>query len=437
MLALAVFALLQTPNELATFLASLEKDRTKGTAASELLGRIEEWSKSTRTPQAQARLAWNREHLMAVVWIDSLRYEWLKKRMGQSVTLGKSTGLVKDVKADRVTLDVQGRTAEIAFHTLGPDEGLAEIKSENLVPTPVHWESILQFAGGKREAAIALARGFPNEGDRAPCLRAFVGWALQSADRLIAEGKAAKAAEFLVAGWTPHEDLVACGDGALGQFVQDSLLPLLLDQAAKAVEKDRKEARRVLDLVPKLTTSEEVLARADALRFPALESNQWHPVRLKDLKFIGNDRQEDGKISWDDPTRGSATSMLDVEEFPHPWNKISGFRARLRPEAEYLDVRVGFGDPAQFYTVAVNLKEGTYFTGVQSRRGAEVKAETAKKLAAKAEYLFRFEGVRGQWKMYIDALEVKSFAVPADPSHFAFSVDEGKCDLLNFEIRRK
>jgi hypothetical protein len=429
MIALFVVAFLQAPQDLNGFLAQLEKDRVEGVAIAELLKRVETWAKS-KPPEIQARLAWNRELLKATIWINALRKEWLGRRVGQSVTLGKTTGVVKEVKAESVVLE----SGEVAFHALGPEDGLAEIKAEKLVPAPTVEEAVLLFAAGKTDAALAIARAFSSVLDRSRDLRAFVGWTIQAADRFLAEGNLPRVIEFLAA-WTKHEDLMETADGILRVFVHDVVLARLSAEVEKAA--DRKEARRLIDLIPALSKSKEAQARARALRFILLESNQWHPINFDDLNVGGDYDLKDGKIIWKDPTPGEVTASLTIPKFPVSWDKISGVRIKFRPDADYLDFRLGFGDPVKFFLISVFPKEGKCVPGIQSQRGGKMEPDATKKVPSKPEYVLRFEAGKPNWKAYVDAQEVKMFSAPGPPSEILLNVNEGKCELASLELRRK
>jgi hypothetical protein len=432
MFALLVVALLQAPQDLNGFLAEIEKDRAQGVATAELLKRVETWAKS-KPPEIQARIAWNRELLKATIWINGLRKEWLGRRVGQSVTLGKTSGVMKEVRAESVVLE----SGEVAFHALGPEDGLAEIKAEKLVSAPTVEEAILLFAAGKTDAALAIARAFPSVLDRSRDLRAFIGWAIQAADRLIAEGKPVRAAEFLAAGWTKHQDLVEAADGALNEYVHAVLLARVYDEADKVIKKDRKEARRILDLVTALSKSREVADKVHALRFEMLDSNQWHPILLENVQLGVNAEFKDGKIGWADPAEGEPVASLEMGRLPFPWDHVSGVRAKIRHDAVYVDLRLGFDNPPQYFIVSVFPKDGKSIPGFQRKRGEKLESDPAKKVPTKAEYVLRFESGKPYWKVYVDSLEVKMFKAPGDPSEVFLVVNDGKCDLLSLELRRK
>jgi len=436
MTAILLLMLLQAPDDLAGFLAALEKDRLEGAAPADLLKRIDAWAKN-RSPETLARLAWNRELLQSTLWVDGLRRDWLTRQAGQRVTLGKFEGIVREVKAGSVVLEGQDGAKEVFFWTLGPEDGLAEIKNEKLLAAPAPDEAILHFAGGKTDVALAQARAFESVLPRARALRAFVGWALQSADRSMAEGKPVRAAEFLAAGWTKYDDLMEAGEGALHHFVHTVLLQRLYDEADKLVAKDRKEARKILDLVPVLSKSKEVLAKVHALRFATLDSNQWHPLLLDDVRFGGNGEFKDGKIGWDDPNAGPTISMLRLRDLPIPWNKVSGVRAKLRHDAAYFDMRLGFGDPAQYYIVAVHPKDTKIVTAFLDKEGGKPESDGGNKIATKPEYLLRFESGKPFWKIFVDTTEARMFKGPSDPSEIQFAVNDGKCEILSLEFRRK
>ncbi|HEU4339867.1 MAG TPA: hypothetical protein VFS19_07340, partial [Planctomycetota bacterium] len=430
MISILLFALLQPQDDLASFLAAIEKDRAQGTAAVELLKRIDAWAKN-RPKEIQERLAWNRELLQAAIWADKLRQAWLTKRVGQSVTLGRTTGVVKEANADRVLLEIEGKPAEVLFCTLGFEEGLAEIRKEKLLEAPAVEEAILRMADGKTDAAFALARGFESVLDRSRIFRPLVGWALQAADRNLAEGKPVRAAEFLAAGWTKHEDLMEAADGALHRFVHEVLLVRLYKDVELLGDKDRKESRRILDLVLGLSKSGEVKAKVHAMRFLTIDSNQWHPLLLDEVRFGGNGEFKDGALGWSDPGADSMLSILRLRDLPIPWPKVSGVRVKVRPAAVYVDLRVGFGDPAKFYIVSVHPKDGKVIGGFLEKEGAKAESDAAKKVATKPEYLLRLESGKPYWKLSVDNIEAKLFKDPAaDPSGIEFALNDGKCDIL-------
>ena len=437
MIALLLATLLQVPDDLAGFLDALEKDRVAGAAPTDLVKRIDEWSKK-RSPETLSRLAWNRELLLATEWANGLRRAWLGKKVGARVTFGKVGGIVSEVKSDRFLLQGDGGPTVVLFATLAPEDGLAEMKADKMWDEATPDEAILHFAAGKAELGLTQARAIESALSKGRALRAFVGWALQAADRHLAEGKPVRAAEFLAAGWTKHDDLMEAGDGALHRFVRDVLLDRLYPVAEQAADKDRKEARRILDLIPALSNSGEVRAKVHAMRFLAIDSNQWHPLLLEEAKFTGNGEFKDGALGWNDPTAGPTISMLRLRDLPIAWDKVSGVRAKMRHASAYFDMRVGFGDPAKFYIVAVHPKDNKIVTAYLDKEGGTPETDGGKKVATKPEYLLRLESGKPYWKLYVDNIEARMFKDPAaDPSAIEFAVNEGKCEILNLEVRRK
>ena len=432
---LLAFALPQAPDTLPAFLAQLEKDRTSGTAPAELLARLEAWVKG-KPPDLQARLAWNRAYLASTQVLNAHRAEWLKRNLGKSLSFGGVTGVVRDVKPDRALFDVAGKETEILFASLSPDSGLAEVLRDGLLAAKSPEEAILQFAAGRPDVALALARKLEPAATRDRALAALVGHELQAADRSMEAGKIRALADELAAGWTKHADLMDAGQGALRQFVEAELLENLFGEADKIAARDRKAARKLIDLVPSLTKSKYVLEDLERRQWKLVERNQWHPVRLEFLP-PGASTFSGSAFVLEDKADGAEASTFDVNDLPGPWKEISGFRAKVRVGTmEVVDMRLGFDVPAKYHAVGIDtVLQKAVYAFFASR--LEMSGKESKAVPKRPEYEIRFELEKDLWKMSVDTVVMKMARATQDPMQILFVYHNGKCELLSLDIRRK
>jgi hypothetical protein len=438
MTTLLLLLLLQAPDDLAGFLATLEKDREKGATSEDLLKKIDAWA-ANKPDETTARLAWNRGLLQSTIRMDGLFVEGLKKRVGKGVTLGRSSGTVKEVKSDRVILAVQGGVIDLMFASIPFEVRLDDVKKEGLLPAKSAEEAIFRFAAGKSVAAMATARGLPEGADRDRALAAIAGWALQELDKGLVAGPTSKAAEDFGATWAKQADLVAAGGGAIRKFLDAVLAPKLIEEADALIEKDRKEARKLLDLAASLCKSDEILAKVAERRWATLDKGEWMTLPLDSIMQDGGTLK--GKaIAWEDTSKkeGQVTG-LKISSLGVSWSEISGVKARVKPvKVDLFDMRFSFGEPRFIDSVAVNIKDGYGFrvTYVQGKEPAIGKGST-RKVAKKTEYelLATWEGKK--WKYSVSGTEIDTFEISADPTDMGFIASRGSAELLGLQVRRK
>src|SRR5688572_5359198 len=129
MIAILLSVLLQAPADLSAFLASIEKDRAAGATPEALVQKIDAWAQG-KSDAVRARLAWNRALHQATARVDALFMDGLKQRVGKQVTIGRSSGVLKEVKADRIVLGVPGGSMEVELSSIAFDVRLADVKKQ-------------------------------------------------------------------------------------------------------------------------------------------------------------------------------------------------------------------------------------------------------------------------------------------------------------------
>jgi len=430
-----ILALLQAPDDLATFLAGLDKERAEGAAPVELLKKIDAWAKD-RPAETQARLAWNRAFLESIARANQARVEWLTRRLGKPVTLGKTNGTLREVKPDRAILDTPGGPVEFMFSSLAPETGLGDFKKEGLWPPQSFEEAILTFASGKSAPAMRVARSLDNMSGRARALAAFVGWELQSADRGLTEGKIQNVAEELAGAWTKHEDLMEAEMGALHHFVETEFLRRLFQEVDRIGAKDRKGGRKLLDLVPSLTKTRDVLQSLNGRLWTLVERGQWHPI---DLEYLPSENAKlaGSKLVLEDKANGKETTSFEIRQLSMPWNEISGFRVRIRPvSVAYLELRFGYG-PARYHIIALETKGPTAFYDHADGLDKKGPRGDPKSIGRRPEYEFRVEAMNGDWKLFADSQILNTVKVDSDPSLIPFDYLNGKFELISIDVRKK
>lgn len=435
LLALALVAL----QDLAGFLDSLEKDRAKGVSSEELLKKLDAWA-AGKPEEMVARLAWNRGLFEATIRMDALFVEGLKKRIGKPVTLGKSSGVIKDVKPDRVVLTVAGGTIELMFNSISFDVRLEDIKKQELLPARSAEEAIFRFAAGKSVAAMGTARAIPPGADQDRALAAIAGWVLQQTDRAIAAGPYLKAVEEFAASWAKEADLVAAGGGAIRKFIDTDLAPKLVEQADAILEKDRKEARKMLDLAASLCKADEIAQKVAERRWSVLDKGEWMSIPLEAVMHSGGELKGKAIAYEDTAEEKDKVTGLRITSLPVSWEEISGIKARVKPgKTDHIDMRFVWDKPPEAHNVAVQIKDGLgghwhFVQGKEPKMGAG----STRKVAKKTEYEFVAQWEGKKWKFSVAGTEIDSFQVDGgDPKELGFIASDGNAELLSLQVRKK
>ncbi|HEY3226287.1 MAG TPA: hypothetical protein VGK61_04740 [Planctomycetota bacterium] len=434
---LLALILLQAPDDLGKFLADLEKERAKGAPPAELLKKLELWSQG-RPPDTLARLAWNRALLETTVRIDTLFLEGLQRRVGKPVSLGRNSGTIREVKKDRLILIVPGGQIEVEFSSIPPDVRIDDLKKEKLLPEKSFEEAVFRFSGSRTPAAMSFARALTDDSEKARALAAVAGCVLQAADRTLAAGGPVKTAEELAATWSKHADLVEAADGAVRNFLDTVLGPKLVAEADAVLAKDRKAARRILEMAAGLCRSPEIAKEISDRRWSVLEKGEWMKLPLESLAKKGG-TLDGTKLAWQDDNPGmESAESIDFDALPVPWDQISGIRAKVRPgTATHVDMRLGFGVPARYHSAVFQAKEPLVFYSYMAGRQEPGKASPGKSIAKKPEYELRAEGAGSRWRFSVDATELQVVELDDAPSQLLFVINDGRSELISLDVRKK
>lgn len=430
MIALLLVFVLQAPGDLAAFQKTLDEARAKGATPEELLKKIDAWS-SDQPEEILARVAWDRAVIDASSRLDALLAEGLKKRIGQAVKIGPASGTVTQVKADRVVL---GGT-EVLFHSLPFDARLDDIKKQGLLPEKSADEAIFRFAAGRSVASLAAARAIPAGERQYKTLSAIAGCILQDADK----GPALKVAEDFAATWTKQPDLMAAGDEALRKFIDATLAPKLLADVESTMAKDRKTAKRLVDLAAALCKADDFQIKIADARWLVLDKGEWLTIPLDSVIHDGGTTK--GKaLEFEDtePEETKVTGMY-ITSIPITWSEVSGVRARVKPtKGDTVDMRILVGKPANAYSVAVNAKDLFAFTvAYEDKKAPKVGAGSTRKIPKKAEIELTIQWEGKKWKFFASGTEIDSMDVAGDPDTIGFVASNGKADLLSLQVRKK
>lgn len=434
---LLLLTLLQSPDELAEFLAALEKERAGGAAAETLLQKIDAWAQG-KPAETTARLAWNRGSLESTLRINSLFVEGLKRRIGKEVILGRSKGILREVKSDRIVLGITGGTIDLELSVIPFDVRLDDVKKEGLLPAKSVEEAIYRFSENRSVPGMAAARALPEGEARNKALAAIAGWVLQEADRGLAAGATLKVAEELAARWAKEKDLLAAADGAIRTFIDATLGKKLLAEAEALLEKDRKGARKLLDLAAALCRAEEIVKAVAERRWDYLEKGEWMKIALDSFEQSGG-KLKGGALFWEDTSKEKrSVAGMSIEELPIAWEDISGVRAKVKPKsAELIDMRFEFGEPRRVHSVVVapDDKWGyhVHYQGAESK----VAAGSTRTVDKKAEYELVAQWDAKKWKLTVSGTEIDTFTEAGVPNELGFSVCKGGAELVSLEIRKK
>jgi hypothetical protein len=432
MIAILLAVLLQSPADLAAFLASIEKDRAAGATAEALVQKIDAWAQG-KPDAVRARLAWNRALHQATARVDALFMEGLKQRVGKQVAIGRSSGVLKEVKADRIVLGVPGGTMEVELSSIAFDVRLADVKKQELLPARNAEEAIFRFAAGRAISAIEAAKALPAE-DQARALGAMAGWVLQEADK----SPLLKTAEDFAATWSKHPELLAAGGGVLRAFIDADLAPKLVDESDAVLAQDRKTARKLLDLAASLCKADEIVKKVSERRWSVLEKGEWMSIPLDTLKFDEGVLKGTAVAFEDKNPEKEKVSGLGLESAGIPWEEIAGVRCQIKPiKGDHIDMRFKFGDARQI-SIAIGLKDGIAFCVQYDDAKAKGTAEPKKvsKKGAAYELTAAWEGKK--WKFSVGGTEIETIYAPAAvPDRMSFVANNGAAELLSLHIRKK
>ena len=431
---LALLAILQAPDDLVAFLASLEKDKS---TLQQKLEKIDAWS-TGKSEDVLARLAWNKGLTESAIRIDALFVEGLKKRVGKQVTFGRTTGVLKEVKPDRVVLGVAGGTIDLEFAAIAHDVRLEDIKKEGLLPAQSAEEAIFRFAGTKSVAALATALALPAGNDRERAFAAIAGWALQETDKALAAGPTVKAAENFAATWGKQAELLAAADGALRKFVDVTLGPKLVEEADAVLEKDRKEARKLLDLASALCKADDIREKVSERRWAVMDKGEWMAIPLDAISEDGGELKGSALAYEDTNEEKEKLTGLRIKSLGVGWDEISGVKARVKPiKGDIIDMRFSFTDPAEEHSVAVHIKEGMGWRGhFVAGKEPKIGAGSTRKVPKKADYEFIAQWEGKKWKYSVGATEIDTFQA-GEPKELYFFASDGNAELLSLQIRKK
>ena len=434
---LLLIGLLQAPDDLRAFLASLEK--IKGATPAQLIEKIDAWS-SGKPEEVLARIAWNRTLLESTIKIDGLFVEGLNKRLGQKVTLGRSTGTLKEVKPDRVVLAVSGGTIELEFTQIAYEVRLEDIKKQGLLPDKSAAEAIFRFAAGKSATSMAAALGLAAGEDRDKAFAAIAGWALQETDAALAAGPLLKAAENFAATWGKQPEVIAAGGGAVRKFIDATLAPKLVDEADAILEKDRPGARKLLDLAASLCKAQEIADKVSERRWSVLDKGEWMALSLESISIDGGEVK--GKAIFYEDTekeeKGRVTG-LRVSSLGISWDEISGVRAKVKPgKGELFDMRLSFNKRKIIHSMVVQPKEGFgYRVTFEAGKDSKVGAGSTRKVPKKTDYDFQATWEGKKWKYSISGTDIDTFDIADTPDELMFIASDGTAELLGLQIRKK
>src|SRR5262245_31842767 len=431
MLTLLVALLLQSPDTFAAFLATLEEARTKGATHEELIKKIDEWSRG-KPDEIVARVAWDRALIEASIRMDALLADGLKRRIGQSVTFGKTAGIVREVKADRVVLGMSTGSVEVRYWSLPFDARVEDIKRQGLLPEKSSEEAIFRFAAARTVAALAPARAIPAVEPRYRTLSAIAGAVLQDADRGLAGGSTLKVAEDFAANWSKQDDLLAAGNEAIRKFIDGTLGPKMAAEIETTFEKDRKAARRLVDLGTSLCKEAEILSKIGERRWDVLDKGEWMSIPFDSVMQNGG-TTKDKALEFEDTNEAEdRVTGLEITAIPVSWSEVAGVRARLKPvKGDVLDMRLTVGKPAKAYSVAINLKE-LYARTVkfEEKKPPETGKGSTRKVAPKkgeVELAIQWEGKK--WKFFAAGTELDTMEVAEEPHSILFLASQGSAEL--------
>jgi hypothetical protein len=433
-----LLALLQAPDDLPGFLAQLEKDRAKGASSAELLAALESWAEG-KPAEIRARIAWNRTHLETTARLDAVFVESLQRRVGKPVAFGRISGTVREVKKDRMILGVTGGQIEVEFTSIPVDVRIDDLKKERFLPENSLEEAVFRFAGGKTQPALTQARALAESSAKQRALEAFAGFVLQECDRGLAAGKVQKVAEDFGATWAKEADVMGASDGALGKFIEGTLAPRLISEADAVLAKDRKGAKKLLELAAGLCKAPEIASQISERRWGVLEKGEWLNLPLSSMSF-GEGKLDGSKVVWEDkPDEKGYPTGIKCSALPVPWEEISGVRARVRPGATvFADIRIGRGEFS--YSAGVQCKDAIAFATRFAGQAKPVPlSKEAKPVGTKKEYEFRVEWSGKKWSFFVDKTELCTIDLAGDEtaSSVEFVIKDGKAELTSLQVRKK
>ncbi|HEU4338571.1 MAG TPA: hypothetical protein VFS19_00765, partial [Planctomycetota bacterium] len=335
---------------------------------------------------------------------------------------------------------VPGGTIDLEFASIAFDVRLDDIKKQGLLPEKSAAEAVCRFASGKSAASMAAALGLAAGADRDKTFAAIAGWALQETDAALAAGPLLKAAEGFAATWGKQAEVIAAGGGALRKFIDGTLAPKLVDEADAIVEKDRKEARKLLDLAASLCKAQEIADKVSERRWSVLDKGEWMALPLESLSCEGGEFK--GKsIFYEDTEKEEKNRVtgLTFTGLPVGWDEISGVRAKVKPgKGDLFDMRFSFNKRKITHSMVVQPKDGMgYRVMFEPGKESKVGAGSSRKVAKKAEYEFTATWEGKKWKYAVSGTDIDTFDIADTPDELTFIAGDGTAELTSLHVRRK
>ncbi len=421
--------------DVAPFLAELEKQRLEGVEAAVLIEKIDR--QSAKSEAVRARLAWNRAWISADAGMNAKLAEDLATRIGQVVEFGdkppKLGGKVVEVKPDRFIAESGTARVEVQYQNIPPLAKVAYLKGRQKLADAGLEGVLARAAAGDVPGAVAQAE----KADLAEALDAVAGLILQGADKDLAAKRYETLAKAFATTWLPRAKLLEASTG-FREFAREALPRRLLDVHAEAAKLDRKAGRRLLELGLVLAEPSGLRGELRLKLWSALDKGEWMSLAIEGELKGDPGRVEGGRIVLGGSGVPKSMGGSYLVGLPMPLAEISGFRARFHPVPKQVFQLAWDQDTSDkgLQMIEINMERSDSVVYVNKEGEAQVAKH--RPLPRKADYELRMEWGGGKLRTYIDAAEQGPLEIKDSPcERITFYSDLPDLAVSQIAVRKK
>jgi len=444
-----ILAAILAQEDLATFLARIEKQSQSGAAAPAILAEIDKYSEG-KSEEITARLLWNRAALACLERLDRAYADAMKKSVGSKVEVttrdAKVSGSLVEVATNRLVLNAASGRLEVLFAQVRAGVRLAEARRTGGYRETPSDAAIIKAADGEVSGpagALALTLRIADAAQRSAALDALAGWVLQAIDRDLAETRLERLGGMLRELKERQPALMRAARGALARCATEVVAPRLSAAGDEAALLDKKVARRLYELAMSLEPPAPVRRALVGKVWKLTPSGEWFRIPLDDSLPLKGAEIKDGAIVWEDHSQGVIEyTAMDFPDFPVTPADVAGARIGLHidPAKTRAVVFWWYVDAAQElgHGVLVSPWQGAMAYKKYLMRGGKPELLGGAFLKKQSDYQLRFELSGGKLKLFVDEAEVYAVTEVTGPlQSLSIALDEGRAEVRMLEVRKK
>ncbi len=422
--------------DVAPFLAEIEKQRLEGVEAAVLIEKIDR--QSAKSEAVRARLAWNRAWISADAGMNAKLAEDLATRIGQVVEFGdkppKLGGKIVEVKADRFVAESGSARVEVQYQNIPPLAKVAYLKGRQKLADAGPEAVLARAAAGDIPGAVTQAE----KADLAEALDALGGLILQGADKDLAAKRLEALAKSFATTWIPRAKLLEACPG-LREFAGVVLPKRLAEASAETGKLDKKAVRRLLEQALVLAGPSDLETEIRLKLWAALEKGEWMNLPIKGEGWARPARVEGGRMIIKGCEEPKLLSGARLAGLPMPHEEISGVRAKVHPGPK-MTVQLIWdpdtGTPGH-HVVEVNL-ERSDSSSYRNHGDGTFSGANYKNVSRKADYELRLETGGGKFRGFVDGVELSILDLKDGPPGEIFLYGtKGEFAVSQLAVRKK